>query len=331
MTKQHTPLLRSFAFIVVAFALCDSLRLASSQTSDYRLPAAPPNAPKSNCIPPPLRDQPKVLDTKTFTDGVVAYRGVTFIYGAELASAVIAEKRSASPLECDTDKPDGIHPEYIAFIFKGTYAADHDGHLQKYDSLENESSFFSPPEIGIYPVEGYKQAFSVSKDMVAWTEKQVKSLRKLSSQRIASFAREIPVLPWIEPSPDFQTRVKRLAFASGRGIFFLTHYNPDGYALINNQGMGYLFQGLTSDGRYYISGLFPVRAQFLPKDRSVEEADGFDPVKEYRPGDTAFKKKYAVYRASVVKRLKDLSANRYDPDLTSFEKLIGSLKIENQR
>src|SRR5262249_12287305 len=182
MTKQHTPLLRSFAFIVVAFALCDTLILASSQTSDNRLPAAHPKAPKPNCIPP----------------------------------------------------------------------------------------------------------------------------------------------------PDFQTRVKHLAFGAGRGIFFLTSYNIDDYALINNQGMGYLFQGLTSDNRYYISALFPVRAQFLPKDRSVEEVRGFDPLKEYRPGDKTFKKKYAAYRASVLKKLRALSADKYDPDLTLFEKLVGSLKIENQ-
>src|SRR5262249_24283606 len=156
MTKQHTPLLRSFALIVVAFALRDSQGTTPSQASDNQAPVALPKVPAPNCIPRPLADQPEVLDTKTFGDRVVTYKGVTFAYDPKLASAVVAETRSGSPLECYTDKPDGVHPEYIAFILKGTYAADHDGHLQKYDSLENESSFFSPPEIGIYPIEGYK-------------------------------------------------------------------------------------------------------------------------------------------------------------------------------
>jgi hypothetical protein len=234
MTKHPPQLLRSFAFIVVTLVLCNSHWPASSQTPDKQLPVAPPDVPKPNCIPHPLVDQPEVIDTKTFTDGVVAYKGVTFAYDPKLASAVVAETRSASPLACDTDKPDYVHPEYIAFIFKGTYVADHDGHLQKYDSLENESSFFSPPEIGIYQVEGYKQAFSISKYMVAWTKQQVETLRKLSSQRTSSFHTKIPVLPWIELSPDFQTRVKHLAFGAGSGIFFLTHYSVDHYVLINN-------------------------------------------------------------------------------------------------
>jgi hypothetical protein len=53
-------------------------------------------------------------------------------------------------------------------------------------------------------------------------------------------------------------------------------------------------------------------------------------VREYRPGDKVFKKKYAAYRASVVQKLKVLSADKYDPDLTLFEKLVTSLKVENQ-
>ncbi|HKQ73425.1 MAG TPA: hypothetical protein VJ810_06850 [Blastocatellia bacterium] len=231
MMKQNSPLLRSFAFFVIALALYDSHRPASSQVADKQAPAAPPKVPAPNCIPRPPADQPKVLDTKTFTDSVVSYKGITFTYDPKLASAVVAETRSANPLECDDYKPAGVHPEYIAFIFRGVYAAAHDGHLQK-ESLENESSFFSPPEIKIYPIEGYKQAFSISKNMVAWTKQQIETLRKLSSQRLASSAKEIPVLPWIEPAPDFQIRIKRLAFGNGRGIFFLTHYNVDDYSLI---------------------------------------------------------------------------------------------------
>jgi hypothetical protein len=286
--------------------------------------------PPQKCIPSPPADQPAVIDTKTFTGGSVTYKGISFSYDATLASAIVAETRSVSPLQCADDKPDGVHPQYIAFTFKGDYAAKHDGHLQKQDSLENEPSFFSPPEIAIYPVDGYKRAFAISREMVAWTDKQVRTLGRLSSPNTAPLSVEIPVLPWMDATPDFQIRIKRLAFGNGKGILFLTHYKVDAYDLIMNQGLSYLFQGLTSDSRYYVSGRFPIRAQFLPKDRSVREVEGFNPEKEDRPGNKTLQKKYAAYKASVTQKLRTLPADSYDPNPNLFENLIRSLKIENQ-
>jgi hypothetical protein len=286
--------------------------------------------PARNCIPSLPTKQPEVLDTKIFTGGAVSYGGVNFTYDPRLASAVVAETKSANPLRCDSDKPDNVYPQHARFVFKGAYAAKHDGHLRKYGSLKNEASFFSPPEIAIYPIEGYKQAFSISKGMADSFKGQVESLLKIFAQTPSPVAGEIPVLPWIEPSPAFQIRAKRLAFGNGNGVIFLTHYDIE-EDIIHNQGLGYVYQGLTSDGRFYVSGFFPVRARLLPGDQNVREVDGFAPDRTSRPDDEAYRKKYAAYKAAVIEKLETLPAEKYDPSLTSFETLIRSLKIENQR
>ena len=58
-------------------------------------------------------------------------------------------------------------------------------------------------------------------------------------------------------------QVQYLDFKSGTGVRFLTQFN-NGMAPVNNHDLIYTFQGLTSDGKYYIAAVLPVTHPDLP-------------------------------------------------------------------
>jgi hypothetical protein len=95
-------------------------------------------------------------------------------------------------------------------------------------------------------------------DIVAQTLRSVlrrqPDLSKLSS---------LPMLPPIPAGQAIRAQAAYLAFHSGRGICYLAYYASD-VSLPTPNRMIYAFQGVTSDGKYYVSAVFPVHVAFLP-------------------------------------------------------------------
>ena len=78
-----------------------------------------------------------------------SFAGVSFVYGASLFPEVRAEIVPAHPLECEDCKPDSNYPQHIRFCFSN-----------KESSKENYP--FCYPELVIFKIEDFKQAFSIS-------------------------------------------------------------------------------------------------------------------------------------------------------------------------
>ena len=55
----------------------------------------------------------------------------------------------------------------------------------------------------------------------------------------------------------FLSKPEYLKFENGSGVRYLTMYGQ-GFAPINNHDLFYSFQGLTADGRYWVSVIMPV-------------------------------------------------------------------------
>ena len=66
------------------------------------------------------------------------------------------------------------------------------------------------------------------------------------------------------------TQVKYLDMKSGKGVRYLTQFNQ-GISPINNSELIYTFQGLTSDGKYYIAAVLPVTHPELPAGTDLNE------------------------------------------------------------
>lgn len=247
----------------------------------------------------------------------IEYEGVGFTCDPALSSEVRAEVLPAAPLKDKDDKPDYVAPERVAFTFVGTQAA------------RRAETFFGPPHINVSRLEGFAEAHALDPSYAELLDKRAAELKAALSRRPKSFKREIPFMPYVEGSQDFQTRVRYLNFRNGRGIAFVTHYAVEP-TLITNRALTYIFEGITDDGRYYVSATFPVSAPVLPDDFSEAEAvkRGLDAT--FRLSDAAAKKKHTRYVKQTARELETLSPDEYRPDLARLDKLLSSLRVRGR-
>ena len=99
-----------------------------------------------------------------------------------------------------------------------------------------------------------------------------------------------------------------------------------GYAPINNQNIFYYYQGLSTDGKWFIQAIIPIQAAFLVADsdpNSVVPADGipfpFDTVNDVN----AFQNYYDAVKVKLDAT--DLSA--FTPSLGLLDELIQSIHV----
>jgi hypothetical protein len=91
---------------------------------------------------------------------------------------------------------------------------------------------------------------------------------------------------------------------------------------INNHDLFYHFEGLTSDGQYYIIAILPINAPSLAADDNLDSplpADGipFD-FNSSDPG---------AYFEAITQKLNTTAPEAFTPSLTALDALINSLKI----
>jgi hypothetical protein len=162
------------------------------------------------------------------------------------------------------------------------------------------------PQIFVYPV----------KDLAAANEaagKVAQSLQTLLQDQQAG--KDLPFLPLMPSQKQAMlARVKFQDFKNGKGVSYLTQY-ANGLVPINNRELIYTYQGLTSDGRYYVAVLLPVYQASLPADDRSWQTPlvGSD---------------YTKYVDGVVSSLNQQPAGTFTPDLGKLDALIQSIEIK---
>jgi hypothetical protein len=273
------------------------------------------DAPRSLCAP--LAPSPDDNGGESIREKKTAdYHGISFAYPTALTPEIKAEIKPASPLEGETDKPEGVVPEHISFSFSGAYASKH------------ASSYFKP-EISIYSIPKYRDALALSSVYVQSLNHEINSLKVILARHSLPPGKDIPFMPFgIDASQAFHARIKYLDFRNGKGIIFLTQFNIEP-SLINNQGLLYTFQGLTDDGLYYVSARFPVTAPFLPPSYESDTFENYTlPAYFYSEHRESNEKSYKIYLAQAVRKLEELPQNQFQPNLALSEELIRSLCID---
>jgi len=122
----------------------------------------------------------------------------------------------------------------------------------------------------------------------------------------------LPFLPLINAKQDMHPQVQYLDFKSGKGVRFLTQFNQ-GPVPINNFDLIYTFQGLTSDGKYYIAAVLPVTYPGLPADSLVNQ----QPPDDFRG-----------YLSGIVALLDQQPASSFTPDLAKLDALVQSIEVK---
>jgi hypothetical protein len=128
----------------------------------------------------------------------------------------------------------------------------------------------------------------------------------------------LPFLPWINAQQVFCAQPQILEFPGGQGIRYLSYY-AQGPGPASDRQIFYTFQGLTDDGQYYISAVFPVATGIFPIEPppcpKCGQAD-YDPFEEWM-----------AVLTEQFNQLNILSADRFAPSLKVLDELVQSIHL----
>ena len=118
-----------------------------------------------------------------------------------------------------------------------------------------------------------------------------------------------------------------LDFQNGMGVRYFTEY-AQYYAPVDNYDLFYTYQGLTTDGKYYVSATFPVNAAFLQNsydDTTVPPGGILAPDFSSQTYETDME----TYYIQMINLLNTTADNVYTPNLTCLDQFIQSLQIND--
>jgi hypothetical protein len=219
----------------------------------------------------------------------IEYNGVSFSYDPSLASQVLPENVPAVDY---AEAPEwDLAPEHLSFQFVG-YPLFPDA--------------IHEPRIRVFPAQEYAALSPQAGQVIA-------DLQTLLAQKPATLAPDqtLPFLPIWNAGQVLQANVAYLDFQNGNGVRFLSHYAQDVYP-VSSRSLFYTFQGLTSDGRFYVSAVMPVSNAILPDENSVVV-------------DQAFADNFSNYIAGLEQELSAAPASSFIPGLTLLDEMIASL------
>jgi len=239
----------------------------------------------------------------------VEFKGVSFHYSPKIFGNVRLEEIDAYPLKEPDWKPDRVAPEHLLFTF------------------DFGREYSKKAHVSVYPLNKFPKMYSVNPESVKSIEEKIEALGKALNDKTYRLEGEIPHLPFADASQDFHSKVHHFNFENGKGILFVTHWSH-GAGLLSNHNLIYRFEGLSDDGKFYVTAETPVSVDFLP-DESPDEFEGHtyeDLFEDYKVPKSE-RKRFDTYINSITSRMEKLNAGDFRPNLETFESLISSLRI----
>ena len=169
------------------------------------------------------------------------------------------------------------------------------------------SNHILKPQIFIYPVEELGKVNEGAGKIVASLQTLLQSPKDIQN---------MPFLPLFNASQVMHAQVKYEDFKNGNGVRYLTQFDQAPLP-INNNELIYTYQGLTSDGKYYVAAVLPVNHPSLPADGNITENE-----------PPEFTNDFPAYLANVVNALNPQTANTFTPDLTQLDAMMSSMEIK---
>lgn len=135
---------------------------------------------------------------------------------------------------------------------------------------------------------------------------------------------QLPPIPFFNARQVFASNVQVMSFQNGRGVRFLTEY-AQYPASVNNTDLFYHFQGVTSDGAYFIVAIFPITTPVLAEtsDGGAALPSGGIPYPYFADPNADMQ----GYYAAVTALLNATSPDAFFPSLNQLDALIQSMRI----
>ena len=209
----------------------------------------------------------------------VSYQGISFTIPTALANATTKDVVPAS-------QGFVMWPEHIQFT------------LQEYPLTDKAFE----PQISVFPVDEYAQWSNEAGAMIDALQSLV-ALQQVSSSDM------LPFLPEPRAQQILHAQEEFITFENGNGIRYITEYSQAAFPNISGD-MFYTFQGLTSDGKYYVSVRLPIELPRLTGVLVPENAD-----------------RYPGYLTSTIELLNHTD-NAFNPSLELLDILVQSLQVQ---
>lgn len=140
-------------------------------------------------------------------------------------------------------------PRHIRILFDG----------KKMQYGDND---FMEPHLLVYPLADYVAMFPKKKQVEF--NKRIATLRKILASKSVKGVDEIPILPESDGAEFLHQQIKYLNFKNGTGISYVSAYG-NGDPVLEDKDFFYTYQGITSDGKHYVSFFWPVKATGMKK------------------------------------------------------------------
>ncbi len=231
----------------------------------------------------------------------VSFQDVSFIIPEGLASGATSEVVPA--VDESGGGPWGVAPQYISFTLK--------------DYTGRQDNFFQAV-INVYPAADYAAVNS-------WAASSLTHLQAILASPATPLTNEnLPTVPFNgAAAQQYAAQAKLISFNSGNGTGMLSQYSQFPGPILKDNSF-YHYEGLTSDGKYFIAMLFPVN---LPLQSTAENpsADGIP-----HPSDISDTAGLTSYYQGITDKLNEANPDSFQPSITLLDKLIQSITVSSQ-
>ncbi|NWF63849.1 MAG: hypothetical protein HXY38_06030 [Chloroflexi bacterium] len=194
----------------------------------------------------------------------------------------------------------GIYPEHKKFPLQGYLLT----------GTFHEAEFF------IYPANEYA---AMNESVAA----KIESLKSILANPSQPLPERLPFLPTWNAGETFHSNLEVVTFQNGSGIRYLTQYGQ-APAPINNHEIFYTFQGLTSDGTYYIAAVLPISVPFLTDRGNPESLVPPDGI----PFDWDNFMNNDAHINAITEKLNAADPAVFNPTLPVLDALIQSVQVK---
>jgi hypothetical protein len=227
---------------------------------------------------------------------VINYDNLSLTLDINIARGVGAQ--IVPPSEVSVDAPPfALHPQYTQLTLDG-YPV---------------SQQYRQPTISVYKLD---EILKLTPDIVPEVDKF-----KAMLQDKPATPDSIPTIPITNAAQVFRAQVKYLNFNGGNGVGFVTQYAQAPLA-INNGDAFYMFEGLTTDGVYYVQAQFPINSTKF----GFSQDDFGGATVDFGASDAGTQ--FQTYMDNLVATLNSLPADQFTPNLDALDGVISSLTIK---
>jgi hypothetical protein len=227
-----------------------------------------------------------------------SYQGISFDYDAALAASVTAQ--TVPEQRGDANTASWLtHPEHVVFTFNGFQATNRMelGPAIYVFPVKSSYRYLNPDD----PTDFWLNGIRALESLLA----RRPDLSKPSDRQHQSFA--IPFLPLINAGGDIWKKAY-LDFRNGSGIRYLIHFSQD-VSPVNAENSVYTFQGLSTDGKYYVAAVFPAFLVSPPPTPAGGEPD------------------VSNYNGQMGRRIEQARDSEFAPNLAVLDEVIRSLTV----